>query len=141
MGYAPERALWADRDRMHQVFINLLKNAADAGATHIAVSAVETSWADPMLANADHLVGETESLSKADSVMYIQIDDNGPGIAAENLAQIFNPFFTTHSAGDGTGLGLYLVEEILSEHHGCIAVENRAEGGTRFSIWLPLTDA
>ena len=47
----------------------------------------------------------------------------------------------THSAGDGTGLGLYLVEEIVSEHHGCIAVENRAEGGTRFSIWLPLTDA
>lgn len=141
VGYAPERALWADRDRMHQVFINLLKNAADAGATHIAISAEETSWADSMLANADHLVGETEPVSKADSVMYIQIDDNGPGIAAENLAQIFNPFFTTHSAGDGTGLGLYLVEEIVSEHHGCIAVENRAEGGTRFSMWLPLTDA
>ena len=141
VGYAPERALWADRDRMHQVFINLLKNAADAGATHIAVSAVETSWADSLPANTDHLVGEIEPVSKADSVLYVQIDDNGPGIAAENLARIFNPFFTTHSAGDGTGLGLYLVEEIVSEHHGCIAVENRAEGGTRFSIWLPLTDA
>ena len=71
--------------------------------------------------------------------MLILIEDNGPGIAPDHLAQIFNPFFTTHSAGDGTGLGLYLVEEIISEHHGCIAVENRAEGGTRFSIWLPLT--
>ena len=126
---------------MHQVFINLLKNAADAGATHIAVSAVETSWADSMPANTDHLVGEVEPVSKAASVLYVQIDDNGPGIAPENLAQIFNPFFTTHSAGDGTGLGLYLVEEIVSEHRGCIAVENRAQGGTRFSLWLPLTDA
>lgn len=141
VGYAPERALWADRDRLHQVFINLLKNAADAGAKHIVVSAVETSWVDSMPKNTDHLVGEVEPVSKAESVLYIQIDDNGPGIAPENLSQIFNPFFTTHSAGDGTGLGLYLVEEIISEHHGCIAVENRAEGGTRFSIWLPLADA
>lgn len=141
VGYAPERALWADRDRMHQVFINLLKNAADAGATHIVVSAVETNWADAMPRNTDHLVGEVEPVSKAQSILYIQIDDNGPGIAPENLDQIFNPFFTTRSEGDGTGLGLYLVEEIISEHDGCISVENRAQGGTRFSIWLPLGDA
>ncbi|MHB1051707.1 MAG: sensor histidine kinase [Thiobacillus sp.] len=141
VGYAPERALWADRDRLHQVFINLLKNAADAGATHIVVSAVESTWKDSKPKNADHLVGEVEPVSKAESVLYIQLDDNGPGIAPENLLQIFNPFFTTHSEGDGTGLGLYLVEEIISEHNGCIAVENRPQGGTRFSIWLPLTDA
>lgn len=141
VGYAPERALWADRDRLHQVFINLLKNAADAGATHIVVSAVESTWKDSMPKNTDHLVGEVEPVSKAESVLYIQLDDNGPGIAPENLLQIFNPFFTTHSEGDGTGLGLYLVEEIISEHNGCIAVENRPQGGTRFSIWLPLTDA
>lgn len=140
VGYAPERALWADRDRLHQVFINLLKNAADAGATHIVINAEETRWADSMPAGTVHLVGEVEPVRKADSVLRIQIDDNGPGIPPEHLAQIFNPFFTTHSAGDGTGLGLYLVEEIISEHNGCIAVENRAEGGTRFSIWLPLTD-
>ncbi len=141
VGYAPERALWADRDRMHQVFINLLKNAADAGARHIVVSAVESTWADAKPKGSQHLVGEIEAVSKAASLLYIQIDDDGPGIAPENLAQIFNPFFTTHSAGDGTGLGLYLVEEIISEHHGCIAVENRAQGGTRFSIWLPLSEA
>lgn len=140
VGYAPERALWADRDRMHQVFINLLKNAADAGAKHIVVSAVESTWEDSKPKDTQHLVGEVEPVSKAESVLYIQIDDDGPGIAPENLAQIFNPFFTTHSAGDGTGLGLYLVEEIISEHNGCIAVENRPQGGTRFSIWLPLVD-
>ena len=140
VGYAPERALRADRDRLHQVLINLLKNAADAGATHIAINALETRWVDSMPTNTDHLVGEVDPVSKAASVLRIQIEDNGPGIAPENLAHIFDPFFTTHSTGDGTGLGLYLVEEIISEHHGCIAVENRIEGGTRFSIWLPLTD-
>ena len=70
--------------------------------------------------------------------MRIDVIDDGPGVSTELSDKIFNPFFTTHSAGDGTGLGLYLVEEIISEHNGCIAVENRPEGGTRFSIWLPL---
>ena len=138
VGAAPECVLRADRERIHQVFINLIKNAADAGATHIVINAKETSWLASMPANADHMEGEVEYVSKADNVLHVQIDDNGPGIAPEHLAQIFNPFFTTHSAGDGTGLGLYLVEEIVSEHHGCIAAENLALGGTRFSIWLPL---
>ncbi len=138
VGSTPERALWADRERLHQVFINLLKNAADAGATHIVINALETNWETSMPANTDYLMGDITPVSQAASVLHIQIEDNGPGIAPEHLAQIFNPFFTTHSAGDGTGLGLYLVEEIISEHNGCIAAENRPEGGTRFSIWLPL---
>ena len=135
---APTCALWADRERIHQVFINLIKNAADAGAAHIEVSAAVTDWMSSMPANTDHLVGEITPVSRAEKVLNVSIEDDGPGIAPEHLPQIFNPFFTTHSAGDGTGLGLYLVEEIISEHHGCIAVENRAEGGTRFSFWLPL---
>lgn len=135
----PERALWADRERIQQVFINLIKNAADARATQITISAKETTWLASMPRNTDNVEGEVDYVSKAGSVLLIQFDDNGPGIAPEHLAQIFNPFFTTHSAGDGTGLGLYLVEEIICEHHGCITAENIDKGGTRFSIWLPLT--
>lgn len=138
---APTTVLWADRERMHQVFINLIKNAADAGATHIDITASETNWMASMPAHTDHLVGEITSVSQAQQVLNVIIEDDGPGIAQEHLAQIFNPFFTTHSAGDGTGLGLYLVEEIISEHNGCIAVENRAEGGTCFRFWLPLPSA
>jgi len=141
VGSAPDSALWADRERLHQVFINLLKNAADAGATQITINAFETTWAQSMPQHTEHLVGEIAPVSHAASVLLLHIDDNGPGIAPDHMAQIFNPFFTTHSVGDGTGLGLYLVEEIISEHHGCIAAENRAEGGTRFSIWLPFTPA
>ena len=56
--------------------------------------------------------------------------------------QIMRTFIdTTQAGGEGTGLGLYLVEEIINEHRGCIAVENRPEGGARFSIWLPLERA
>ena len=138
VGATPECALRADRERMHQVFINLIQNAADAGATHIEVSAHETIWTASVAASTDHLVGDIAQLAEGTPVLCIRIEDNGPGIAPENLAHIFDPFFTTHSTGDGTGLGLYLVEEIVSEHHGCIAVELRREGGTRFSLWLPL---
>lgn len=138
---APSCILWADRERVHQVLINLIKNAADAGARHIDIVASATDWMTSMPANTDHLVGEVSSVSQAEKVLAVSIEDDGPGIAPEHLAQIFNPFFTTHSAGDGTGLGLYLVEEIISEHHGCIAVENRVEGGTRFTFWLPLQNA
>ncbi len=137
-GASPERTVWADRERIHQVFINLLKNAADAGATQITINAFETTWNASMPTNTDHLVGDISPVSHATSLLLIQIDDNGPGIAPAHMAQIFDPFFTTHAAGDGTGLGLYLVEEIICEHYGCIAAENRTDGGTRFSIWLPL---
>ncbi len=136
---APTRTFWADRERMQQVFINLIKNAADAGAKNIWIDAQESTWIETMPANTDYLVGEVTQVSQASGVLLIRLEDDGPGIAPDHLAQIFDPFFTTHSAGDGTGLGLYLVEEIISEHYGCIAVENRDEGGTRFSIWLPLT--
>lgn len=139
VGATPDCAVQADRERLHQLFINLIKNAADAGATQIDISAAQTHWADSQAGRSEHLVGETDALASAASILQIQIADNGPGIAPENLARIFDPFFTTHSAGDGTGLGLYLVEEIVSEHHGCIAVENRAGGGACFVVWLPLT--
>jgi signal transduction histidine kinase len=138
---APTCVLRADRERMHQVLINLIKNAADAGATHIDVMASESNWMSSKPVNTDHLFGEITPVSQAEHVLRVIIEDDGPGIAPEHLGQIFNPFFTTHSTGDGTGLGLYLVEEIISEHHGCIAVENRAEGGTRFTLWLPLPHA
>jgi signal transduction histidine kinase len=136
--FAPECTVWVDRERFQQVFINLIRNAADAGAMNIHIHAEDSTWSRSMPPNTDHLVGDITQVSLAERVLVIRIEDDGDGISPEHLAHIFDPFFTTRKSGDGTGLGLYLVEEIVSEHYGCIAADNRAEGGTRFTIWLPL---
>jgi len=137
VGASADIDLEVDRERLHQVFINLIKNAADAGARHVTVGARLGRW-DDELAEAGHLEGDPATVRQAGRVVQISVADDGPGIAPEVLNHVFDPFFTTRGAGDGTGLGLYLVEEIVSEHHGCILVDRPPSGGTRFSIWLPL---
>ncbi len=138
-GAAPELEIEVDRDRMQQVFINLIKNAADAGAGHITVNAEIAVW-DADLNEDGHLEGDPTILAQSSRAMRITVTDNGPGIAPEVREHLFEPFVTTRSGGEGTGLGLYLVEEIVSEHRGCIVVECPAAAGTRFSIWLPLNE-
>ena len=133
--------LRVDRDRMQEVFINLVRNAAQAGARNIWITGTETTWVSSKPVNTSNLAGDTTGITRFTNVMLMQVEDDGPGIAEDYLLKIFDPFFTTKSSGEGTGLGLYLVEEIISEHRGCITVENRPEGGTRFSIWLPLEQA
>ena len=134
----PDMDIEIDRERIHQVFINLIKNAADAGAQHITVSAQLAPW-DSTRAEEGYLIGDPVMVSQAPHALLLKVEDDGPGIAPEVLEHVFDPFFTTHSSGDGTGLGLYLVEEIISEHHGCITVQSDASGGTCFSIWLPIS--
>lgn len=125
-----------DRERLQQVFINLIKNAADAGAHHITVSAQLRPW-DPDAAEIGMLVGDATMVIDSVEAMCITIEDDGPGIPGDLREHIFDPFITTHTGGEGTGLGLYLVEEIVSEHRGCIVLAAAAGRGTRFSIWLP----
>lgn len=130
--------LLVDRERMQQVFINLIKNAAHAGAKNIWITGKETTWQTSKPVNSNNLAGDTTGIGQYTHVMLMRIEDDGPGISPDDMPKIFDPFFTTQSGGEGTGLGLYLVEEIINEHRGCIAVDHRPEGGARFSIWLPL---
>ena len=127
-----------DRERMQQVFINLIRNAVAAGARNIWVFGECTTWADSSPEDIERVQGELSTVSTADEVMLFTIADDGPGIPEENLPHLFTPFFTTRKEGEGTGLGLYLVEEIIQEHDGCITVENRLSEGTQFLIWLPV---
>jgi len=69
----------------------------------------------------------------------IEVADNGRGIAADNLPNIFRPFFTTK--GDGTGLGLSLARRIVEDHQGRIDVSSAVGVGTTFSVVLPLQRA
>ncbi len=136
VGTTADIAVRVDRERLQQVFINLIKNAVDAGARHVTVSAQLGAWHDDMM-EAGHVAGDPVLLRQSPRAVRIAVEDDGPGIPPEVMAHIFDPFYTTRAAGEGTGLGLYLVEEIVSEHGGCILVDCPPSGGTRFSIWLP----
>ncbi|HXK27772.1 MAG TPA: ATP-binding protein, partial [Candidatus Binatia bacterium] len=68
----------------------------------------------------------------------ISFEDDGAGIAPENLDRIFDPFFTTKDVGEGTGLGLTVSYGIIKDHEGEIKVESELGKFTRFLIYLPM---
>jgi CheY-like chemotaxis protein len=67
----------------------------------------------------------------------VEIEDNGPGIAAELAARIFDPFFTTKPAGVGTGIGLAICKDVVQAHGGKLELVNRGMPGTSFRITMP----
>ena len=77
---------------------------------------------------------------KPDSV-WLVFQDDGPGIAPENLTHIFDPFFTTKRPGRGTGLGLSICKTVLREHGGNIEAATAPDGGAVFTITLPISEA
>jgi len=105
--------------QLNQVFMNLLLNA------------VQAIPAD----KSGEVVIETGR--EGDSV-WVQISDNGVGIAAHDLGRIFDPFFTTRSVGKGTGLGLSLAYGIIQKHHGEISVNSEVGKGTCFRVLIPI---
>ena len=70
--------------------------------------------------------------------MRIEVRDDGPGIAPEALARVFEPFHTTKAAGRGTGLGLAISRRIAADHGGTLEARAAAEGGACLALRLPL---
>jgi len=123
----------ADRQRMQQVFLNLIKNALDAisGNGNIEIAArlrKEQDKSDAFPADCD---------VKGDTVD-IFIRDSGAGMTPECLARVFDPFFTTKDVGHGMGLGLFIVYQIIEEHEGCITATSVEGQGSTFYLRLPL---
>ncbi|MFC2045672.1 ATP-binding protein [Chloroflexota bacterium] len=110
----------ADASQLQQVFLNIIINAE-----------MEMKLAH----GKGNLLIKTES---GDSTILISFEDNGPGIAEENLYKIFSPFFTTRQTGMGTGLGLSVCHGIIAEHQGRINVESKLGKGAIFKIELPI---
>ncbi len=115
--YAPDvPRVSAEVGQLNQVWTNLIDNAIDAlpptGGT-LAVQAV-----------------------KQPSGVCVSIIDNGSGITAEVLAHMFEPFYTTKPAGEGSGLGLDIARRIVQEHGGHLEATS-VPGRTEFSVWLP----
>jgi signal transduction histidine kinase len=133
--------IYADKQRMQQAFLNLIKNAIDAmGDTgDIRIKASRHNALDKAESGAEiynYLKYHGKCTLEEDTID-IMIKDNGPGIPQEVLNKIFDPFFTTKDVGKGSGLGLFIVHEIIEEHDGCIAVDSKVNEGTTFLIILP----
>lgn len=105
-----------DHERLRQLLLNLLFNAADAlsGKGTIQVKA-----------------------SASEGTVHLLVSDDGPGIDGEILDQVFDPFVTTKPAGQGTGLGLAVCHTIVDRLDGSIRAENRKDGGASFKVSLP----
>ena len=116
--FSPVPDIIGDNERLQQLFLNLLLNAADAmpDGGELRVSLRES--------NGD----EVE----------VRVADTGSGIPQEDLARIFDPFFTTKEVGEGNGLGLMVAKGIASDHGGNIEVANAEGGGTEFRVLFPI---
>ncbi len=104
---APARAF-------NQVLLNLVDNAARSGAKNI--------WL---------------GLQRVDGRVKVSVSDDGPGVPADMVSRLFDPFFTTRKEGEGTGLGLHLSRRIAEGCGGALRYEARAGGGARFVMEVP----
>jgi len=106
-------------DQLVQVFLNLLLNSADAmeGAGTVELRT-----------------------RRAGAAVVASVQDSGPGVPADRAAQIFEPFFTTKEPGRGTGLGLHVSWNIITEHGGTIKAARPDGGGAEFVVRLPALD-
>jgi CheY-like chemotaxis protein len=121
--------------QLHQVLMNLCVNARDAmpqGGT------LKLSTNNAQLGKSE--VSEHPEVAPGHYVC-VSVEDTGTGISPEQLAKLFQPFFTTKAPGKGTGLGLSTSRNIIRNHGGFITVESQAGQGTAFKFYLPAANA
>ncbi len=109
--------LVGDRNRLLHILVNLLSNACDASRPGDTVDVRSTFEND---------------------LVSIEVVDEGGGIAPELRGHLLEPFFTPKRPGEGTGLGLALVYNIVSDHGGTIAIDDHPGHGTRVRVHVPL---
>ncbi|VAX06012.1 Signal transduction histidine kinase HoxJ (hydrogenase regulation) [hydrothermal vent metagenome] len=107
------------KGQIHQVLVNLVQNALDAMAEQ-------------------RLSELSLSCEGVEQRVRIQVRDQGPGIAVDDLAKIFEPFFTRKPVGQGTGLGLYISYGLARDLGGDLQADNHPEGGAVFTLTLPM---
>ncbi len=129
-------AVLCDEIQMHQVVINICNNAMQAigsekGELKVQLARLESR--PPPIAGAS----ETE---KPREYLELHITDTGVGMDEDTRTKVFDPFFSTKVVGEGTGLGLSVVHNIVKNIDGLINVESELGVGTTLSIWLPTTE-
>ncbi|MBZ0156564.1 MAG: HAMP domain-containing histidine kinase [Alphaproteobacteria bacterium] len=140
---SPDIVFYADKQRIQQAFLNLIRNAVEAipGEGSVFISAQKHRAVDKAEEGEPEIYNYLNYHGKCtleEDTVDIGIRDTGVGIPRDLLQKIFDPFFTTKDVGKGSGLGLSIVHEIIEEHDGCIAVDSMQGQGTVFLIRLPL---
>ena len=126
----------SDPSRMHQIFLNLCTNAVQAmedsgGVLDIMLKSIEFDET-----SVRHYPGLTPG-----TFVMVLISDTGPGIPKEIQEKIFEPYFSTKKEGEGTGLGLSVVQGIVKRQNGHISVYSEEGQGTNFRVFLPQIEA
>ncbi len=129
--------LQLDRVKIEQVFVNLFIDAAHAmpqGGTLTVRLALQT------LENLGSGTGNrmNDFFRVGERVVMVVVEDTGTGIRPEMLSKVFDPFFTTKPTGQGTGLGLTVVQKIVDMHSAAIRIENRGSGGLRVTLYFKM---
>jgi len=116
----------ADAIQLEQVVTNLVMNAVQAMTSEGTVR-VEVGRGKP---------GARRESPSGQEEIWLRVEDDGPGIPPEHLPHVFEPFYTTKPVGEGSGLGLAVVQAIVEEHGGRVDVESDPGVGTRFTVYL-----
>jgi PAS domain S-box-containing protein len=126
-----------DRNKMNQVLVNLFTNAChampDGGVLTVSTQYRRLSEEEAGAAGANR---SGSRFRVGEGVVVVEIVDTGTGIPPEQLSKIFDPYFTTKPAGQGTGLGLAVTKTIIEMHGGRIQIANAAGGGVMATILL-----
>ncbi len=124
----------ANATQIHQVVLNICTNAAHAmrGGGQIKIQ-LEKVPVDQVISR------KIAELSMCDYAL-VRITDNGHGMSPEIMARIFEPYFTTKPAGEGSGLGLAVAHGIIANHGGAISVQSELGAGSTFEVFLPLQE-
>mgnify|MGYP000406879781 CR=1 FL=1 len=124
--------VWGDEDHLIQVFLNLVKNAAEAAHMRgdgLGILSIHTAWRPGVR------VRGADGKASAGAPIEIRVEDNGPGVPQSLRDHLFQPFVTTKA--NGTGLGLALVTKLVTSHGGLIDFESEP-GRTVFRVLLPM---
>ena len=120
-----------NRNKLEQVFVNLIINAADATKEKSEMMRDRGESFQGLISISTRLQnGKTERIK-------VVVQDNGIGMDAADMPKVFDPYFTTKSVEQGTGLGLSIVYGIIKDHGGDISIDSTKGEGTMFSILLP----
>jgi signal transduction histidine kinase len=151
----PEVPAWVDVNRAVEEtarFLRYQMNVQEIRTSLDLESALEPVWARGggvrsvcmnLMMNAVQAMPRGGTLTVRtrgrDGAISIEVEDTGPGIPADRLVRIWDPFYTTKPPGKGTGLGLSISQTIVEQHGGSIRVENVDPHGARFVVELPAT--